>query len=136
MLGNNVQHRSAVKTQNAVNIITKNIIKKVSNYRYISLLGIAAEVMGIYVYNTAAKIGEQLFNTHYHGFIIGKSCTTQLLFMYDAFGNHLLKFLIAVGKYVNPFSLGTILRHQILTSKYDPSTERINKYYNGRRPMT
>ena len=35
-----------------------------------------------------------------------------------------------------PFSAGTVFRRQFLTSKDGPRTERITKYYNGRRPMT
>ena len=42
-----------------------------------------------YIYNTFYNIVEPLINTHQHGFMTDKSCTTQLLPVYDTIGRHL-----------------------------------------------
>ena len=42
-----------------------------------------------YIYNSVYNIVEPLINTHQHGFMTGKSCTTQLLSVYDTVGKHL-----------------------------------------------
>ena len=42
-----------------------------------------------YIYNSVYNIVELLINTHQHGFMTGKSCTTQLLSVYDTVGKHL-----------------------------------------------
>ena len=48
-----------------------------------------SKVMVSCIYNSVYNIVEQLINTHQHGFMTGKSCTTQLLSVYDTVGNHL-----------------------------------------------
>ena len=62
---------------------------QVSNYRPISLLCIVSKVMERYLYNSVYNIVEPLINTHQHGFMTAKSCTTQLLSVYDTVGKHL-----------------------------------------------
>ena len=62
---------------------------QVSNYRPISLLCIVSKVMERYIYNNVFKVVEPIINTNQHGFMNGKSCTTQLLTVYDEIGKHL-----------------------------------------------
>ena len=59
------------------------------NYRPISLLCIVSKVMEKYIYNSVYNIVEPLINTQQHGFMTGKSCTAQLLSVYDTVGKHL-----------------------------------------------
>ena len=42
-----------------------------------------------YIYNSVYNIVEPLIDTHQHGLMTGKSCTTQLLSVYDTVGKHL-----------------------------------------------
>ena len=42
-----------------------------------------------YIYNNVFKVVEPIINTNQHGFMNGKSCTTQLLTVYDEIGKHL-----------------------------------------------
>ena len=44
--------------------------------------------MEIYIYNRVYNIVEPLINIHQHGFMTGKSCTTQLISVYDTVGKH------------------------------------------------
>ena len=62
---------------------------QVSNYRPISLLCIVSKVMERYIYNIVFKVVRPIINTNQHGFMNGKSCTTQLLTIYDEIGKHL-----------------------------------------------
>ena len=68
---------------NVVPVHKKGNKSQVSNYRPISLLCIVSKVMERYIFV------EPLINTHQHGFMTGKSCTTQLLSVYDTVGKHL-----------------------------------------------
>ena len=62
---------------------------QVSNYRPISLLCIVSKVMERYIYNNVFKVVEPIIITNQHGFMNGKSCTTQLLTVYDEIAKHL-----------------------------------------------
>ena len=62
---------------------------QVSNYRPTSLLCIVSKVMERYIYNNVFKVVDPIINTNQHGFMNGKSCTTQLLTVYDKNGKHL-----------------------------------------------
>ena len=42
-----------------------------------------------YIYNSVYDIVAPLIIAHQHGFMTGKSCTTQLLSVYDTVGKHL-----------------------------------------------
>ena len=77
------------KKTNVVPVHKKGNKSQVSNYRPISLLCIVSKVMEIYIYNSVYNIVEPLINTHQHGFMTGKSCTTHLLSVYDTVGKHL-----------------------------------------------
>ena len=77
------------KQANVVPVHKKGNKSQVSNYRPISLLCIVSKVMERYIYNSVYNIVEPLINTHQHGFMTGKSCTTQLLSVYDTVGKHL-----------------------------------------------
>ena len=50
---------------------------------------IVSEVMEIYIYNNVFKVVEPIINTNQHGFMNEKSCTTELLTVYDEIGKHL-----------------------------------------------
>ena len=54
-----------------------------SNHRSVSLLCKLSKVTQRYIYNNVYKAVEPLINTNQHGFMNGKSCTTQLLTVYD-----------------------------------------------------
>ena len=77
------------KQANVVPVHKKGNKSQVSNYRPISLVCIVCKVMERYIYNSVYNIVEPLINTHQHGFMTGKSCTTQLLSVYDTVGKHL-----------------------------------------------
>ena len=59
------------------------------SYRPISLLCIVSEVMERYIYHNVFKVVKPIINTNQHGLMNGKSCTTQLLTVYDEIGKHL-----------------------------------------------
>ena len=59
---------------------------QVSNYRPISVLCILSKVMGKYIYNHIIDTVKPLIHPLQHGFMNGKSCTTQLLEVYDNVG--------------------------------------------------
>ena len=61
---------------------------QVPKNRPISLLCLVSQVMEIYIYNNVYKVVEILINTNQHGFMNEKSCTTQLLTVYDEIGKH------------------------------------------------
>ena len=62
---------------------------QVPNYTPISLLCIVSKVMERYIYNNVFKVVEPIINTNQHGFLNGKSCTTQWLTVYDKISKHL-----------------------------------------------
>ena len=83
-------HISTQWTQaNVVPVHKKENKSQVSNYRSISLLCIVSKVIERYIYNSVFNIVEPLINTHQHGFMTGKTCTTQLLSVYDTVSKHL-----------------------------------------------
>ena len=77
-------HTSSVKTSSQ-----KGDKSQVSNYRPIALLCIVSKAMETYIYNNVFKVVEPIINTNQHGFMNGKSCTTQLLTVYDEIGKYL-----------------------------------------------
>ena len=77
------------KQANVVPVYKKGNKSLVSNYRPISLLCLVSKVMERNIYNSVYNIVEPLINTHQTGFMTGKSCTTQLLSVYDTVGKHL-----------------------------------------------
>ena len=77
------------KQANVVPVHKKGNKSQVSNYRPISLLCIVSKVIERYIYNSVYNIVEPLINTHQHGFMTGKSCTKQLLSVYDTVSKHL-----------------------------------------------
>ena len=42
-----------------------------------------------YIYNNVFKVVEPIINTNQHGYMNGKSCTTQVLTVYDEIGKHI-----------------------------------------------
>ena len=74
------------KQGNVVPVHKKGDKSQVSNYRPISLLCILSIVMEKYIYNHIIDTVKPLIHPLQHGFMNGKSCTTQLLEVYDNVG--------------------------------------------------
>ena len=77
------------KQGNVVPLHKKGDKSQVSNYRPISLLCIVSKVVERYIYNNVFKVVEPIINTNQHGFMNRKSCTTQLLTVYDEIEKHI-----------------------------------------------
>ena len=78
-----------LKQAHVVPVHKKGDRANVSNYRPISLVCITSKVMERYIYNHVYNIVKPCINTHQHGFMVGKSTTTQLLSVYDLVGKYL-----------------------------------------------
>ena len=74
------------KQGNVVPVHKKGDKSQVSNYRPISLLRILSKVMEKYIYNHLIDTVKPLIHPLQHGFTNGKSCTTQLIEVYDNVG--------------------------------------------------
>ena len=74
------------KQGSVVPVHKKGDKSQVSNYRPISLLCILSKVMEKYIYNHIIDTVKPLIHPLQHGFMNGKSCTTQLLEVYDNVG--------------------------------------------------
>ena len=77
------------KSANVIPVHNKGDRYPVSNYRAISLLSIVSKVMEKCIHNHVNIITNNLICSEQHGFIKGKSCSTQLTGVYHEIGSHL-----------------------------------------------
>ena len=105
------------KSANIVPIYKKGDKNLISNYRPISLLCLSAKIMERVVQDELLNLTRHLLNPAQHGFLSGKSCTTNLITLTDDIANSLFN---AIGTDIIYFDFAKAfdtVNHDLLLSK-------------------
>ena len=105
------------KSANIVPIYKKGDKNLISNYRPISLLCLSAKIMERVVQDELLNLTGNLLNSAQHGFLSGKSCTTNLITLTDDIANNLFNDIGADIIYFDFAKAFDTVNHDLLLSK-------------------
>ena len=105
------------KSANIVPIYKKGDKNLISNYRPISLLCLSAKIMERVVQDELLNLTRHLLNPAQHGFLSGKSCTTNLITLTDDIANNLFNDIGTDIIYFDFAKAFDTANHDLLLSK-------------------
>ena len=105
------------KLANVVPVFKRGIKEHVQNYRPISLLCIVSKVLERCVLNHIWEHLQEIINDHQHGFMPGRSCTSQLVGVLDKIGKVLARGEQIDVIYLDMTKAFNKVNHELLINK-------------------